>query len=100
MKGKYTKIIKIERIQNELLYKQYVTLKKSFKERLRADTEKLLYHGCSQDAANSIIEDWFKRNFAGSHGKREFYFLRLLHAHFVARYVIWRWRLFFISGKL
>ncbi|CAF3757348.1 unnamed protein product [Rotaria magnacalcarata] len=68
MTGKYTDIIKIERIQNERWYMQYLAHSKDFLKRLNTDTEKRLYHGCSQQAANSIIEDCFNRSFAGVNG--------------------------------
>ncbi|CAF5106069.1 unnamed protein product, partial [Rotaria sp. Silwood1] len=68
MKGKYTKIIKIERIQNERCLLQYLAHCRDFKKRLTVDTEKRLYHGCPEKAANSIIEDCFNRSFAGVNG--------------------------------
>ncbi|CAF0819065.1 unnamed protein product [Rotaria sordida] len=68
MKEKYTKIIKIERIQNERWFMQYIAHWTDFKKRLNKDTEKRLYHGCSEEAANSIIEDCFNRSFAGVNG--------------------------------
>jgi hypothetical protein len=78
MKGKYTQIIRIERIQNERWYIQYLAHSGSFKTRLRADTEEWLYHGCPEEAATSIIEDSFNRSFAGVYGKLNFYFARFL----------------------
>jgi hypothetical protein len=69
MKDKYTEIIRIERIQNERWYMQYLAHRKDFEKRLNTDTERRLYHGCSEKAANSIIEDCFNRSFAGVHGK-------------------------------
>jgi hypothetical protein len=69
MKGQYTQIIRIERIHNERWYMQYLAHSKDFKKRLKKDTEKRLYHGCPENAANSIIEDCFNRSFAGANGK-------------------------------
>jgi hypothetical protein len=69
MKGKYTKIIRIERIQNERWYIQYLAHSQNFKTRIDRDTEKCLYHGCAEQAANAIIEDCFNRSFAGVNGK-------------------------------
>jgi hypothetical protein len=68
MKGKYKEIIRIERIQNERWYMQYLAHSRDFKQRLSEDTEKRLYHGCPDVAANSIIEDCFNRSFAGVNG--------------------------------
>ncbi|CAF3369067.1 unnamed protein product [Rotaria sp. Silwood2] len=68
MKEKYTQIIKIERVQNERWYMQYLAHKEDFERRLKMDTEVSLYHGCSEQAAHSIIEDCFNRSFAAVHG--------------------------------
>jgi hypothetical protein len=68
MKGKLKNIIRIERIQNERWYFQYLAHKKDFLKRLNKDTEKRLYHGCPQHVQNSIIEDCFNRSFAGVNG--------------------------------
>ncbi|CAF4810514.1 unnamed protein product, partial [Rotaria sp. Silwood2] len=68
MSGRCSQIIKIERIQNERWYIQYSAHKKDFRQRLGTDTEKCLYHGCPDDAANSIIDSCFDRNYAGQHG--------------------------------
>ncbi|CAF4220377.1 unnamed protein product, partial [Rotaria magnacalcarata] len=32
------------------------------------DTEKRLYHGCPEQAANAIIVEGFNRSYAGEHG--------------------------------
>ncbi|UJR16757.1 hypothetical protein I4U23_003657 [Adineta vaga] len=68
MKGKYTKIIQLERIQNERWQMQYLAHWKDFRKRLNENTEKLLYHGCPESAAKLIIEDCFNRSFAGVNG--------------------------------
>ncbi|CAF4121313.1 unnamed protein product [Rotaria sp. Silwood2] len=69
MKENYTKITKIERIQNERWYMQYLAHKEDFERRLNMNTEKILYHGCPEQAAHSIIQDCFNRSFAGVNGK-------------------------------
>lgn len=68
MQGNYVSILKLERIQNERWYMQYVAHKKEFKKRLGVDTEKRLYHGCPEGPADSIIKDCFNRSFAGVNG--------------------------------
>jgi hypothetical protein len=68
MNGQYTQIIQIERIQHERWYTQYLAHSRDFKKRLNTDTEKRLYHGCPEAAANLIIEDCFNRSFAGTNG--------------------------------
>ena len=78
MKGKYTQIIRIERIQNERWYMQYLVHRQDFKKRLNEDTEKRLYHGCPQEAANLIMEDCFNRSFAGVNGKFMFIAVSIL----------------------
>ena len=68
MLGHYKKINRIERIQNERWYKQYLVHRDDFKKRLNMNTEKFLYHGCSDMSAESIIEEYFNRSFAGKNG--------------------------------
>ncbi|CAF1454869.1 unnamed protein product, partial [Rotaria sordida] len=68
MKKNYQEIIKIERIQNERWYMQYLAHARDFQKRLNENTEKSLYHGCPEDAASSIIQDCFNRSFAGVNG--------------------------------
>ncbi|CAF3738304.1 unnamed protein product [Adineta steineri] len=68
MQGNYSQILKLERIQNERWYMQYVAHKKEFKKRLGIDTEKRLYHGCPEGPADAIIQDCFNRSFAGVNG--------------------------------
>ncbi|UJR24224.1 hypothetical protein I4U23_027191 [Adineta vaga] len=60
-------IIRIERIQNERWYMQYLAHSEDFKKRLNIDTEKRLFHGCPENAANSIVAECFDRSFAGAH---------------------------------
>jgi hypothetical protein len=74
MKGKYTTIIRIERIQNERWFIQYLAHGQNFKTRLNKDTEKTLYHGCPEHAVHSIMEDCFNRSFAGVNGNFNFHF--------------------------
>ena len=70
MTGKYSQVIRIERIQNERCYIQYTVHKQDLEKRLNTDTEKSLYHGCPEEAAMSIVKDGFNRNFAGINGTR------------------------------
>lgn len=69
LKGTSKEIIRIERIQNERWYIQYLAHLKDFKRRLNRNTEKRLYHGCPEEAASSILEDGFNRSYAGKNGK-------------------------------
>ncbi|CAF3427844.1 unnamed protein product [Rotaria sp. Silwood1] len=68
MKKKYQEIIRIERIQNERWFMQYLAHARDFQKRLNDNTEKYLYHGCPESAASSIIQDCFNRSFAGVNG--------------------------------
>jgi len=70
MQGNDKQIIKVERIQNQRWYKQYLVHSEDFRTRLGKDTEKRLYHGCDETAAKSIAEDCFNRSYAGKNGKR------------------------------
>ena len=70
MGTQYTQMIKIERIQNERWYRQYMAHRQDFQQRLNSDTEQRLYHGCPENAAQSIIDGCFNRSYAGINGKR------------------------------
>ncbi|CAF1273809.1 unnamed protein product, partial [Adineta ricciae] len=67
MNGRYTSILRIERIQNVRWFVQYFAHSREFNKRLNENTERRLYHGCSHSAADSIIQDCFNRSFAGTH---------------------------------
>lgn len=75
MLGNYNRINKIERIQNERWHKQYLVHRDDFQNRLKMNTEKFLYHGCSDVAADSIIKEYFNRSFAGENGKCHWLFI-------------------------
>jgi hypothetical protein len=64
-------IVRLERIQNEPRYKQYKIHEEEFQKRLKKDTVRTLYHGCSEHSANAIIRDRFDRRYAGINGKYE-----------------------------
>ena len=68
MKGKCNHIVRIERIQNERWYVQYMAHSHSFQDRLNKNTERSLYHGCPESAVNLILEECFNRSFAGANG--------------------------------
>ena len=70
MRGRYAQIVRLERIQNERWYLQYLVHSRDFQKRLKTDTEKRLYHGCPEQAANSIIENGFNRSYAGVNGNQ------------------------------
>ena len=73
MFNRYKSIKSIERIQNQRWYKQYAAHRDAMNERLKENTERRLFHGCSETAANSIIEECFNRAFAGVNGVCFFY---------------------------
>ncbi|CAF0805827.1 unnamed protein product [Adineta ricciae] len=68
MLGKYTQIVKIERIQNERWYKQYDAHREDFKRRYSNLDERQLFHGCPNTSVDQIIENCFNRSFAGVNG--------------------------------
>ncbi|CAF1242378.1 unnamed protein product [Adineta ricciae] len=68
MVGSYSKIMRIERIQNERCYLQFKIHRQGLREELKIDTEKVLFHGCPEQASRSIIKHGFNRNFAGVNG--------------------------------
>lgn len=69
MTGNYTETVQIERIQNKQCYLQYLAYSKDLKKRLNKDTEMRLYHGCPEEASDSIINGYFNRSFVGVNGK-------------------------------
>ena len=66
--AQYNNIVKIERVQNVMLYAQYVTKKKTMDQRNAASNEKELFHGCPNDVVDKITHQGFNRSFAGKNG--------------------------------
>uniref|UniRef100_A0A6F9DML3 Poly [ADP-ribose] polymerase n=1 Tax=Phallusia mammillata TaxID=59560 RepID=A0A6F9DML3_9ASCI len=62
-------IIKVERIQNPPLYEQYQLKKKDVARHMitKHPVERELFHGTSEEDANSICAHGFDRGFAGKH---------------------------------
>lgn len=64
-----TEVVKLELIWNERWYKQYHIHAQDFYQRLGKRTERQLFHGCPQHAADKIITEGFNRSYAGTHGE-------------------------------
>ena len=97
MKGKYFEIVQIERIQNERWYVQYIAHSHSFQARLHKNTERSLYHGCPESAADLILKDCFNRSYAGVNGQLNFdIHLIFINLHYLYRNNAWYRCLFFI----
>ncbi|CAF1314156.1 unnamed protein product, partial [Adineta steineri] len=64
----YKEVISIENIRNKRWYRQYLAERDDFNDRLKRNTEKRLFHGCSEKAADSIMKEFFNRGFAGANG--------------------------------
>ena len=64
------KIVKIERIQNPLLYSQYMGKKKAMDSHNPKgyQNERKLFHGCPEDVTEKISYRGFNRSFAGKNG--------------------------------
>lgn len=65
-------VIRIQRIENERLYRQHLIEKKHLDDMLNQDAQRILYHGCTNDnkILHSIVEHGFDRSRAGkAHGK-------------------------------
>jgi len=63
-------VVKIERVQNKVLYRQYMVKKKAMdQQNQNIQNERSLFHGCSRDVAEKICHQGFNRGFAGKHGK-------------------------------
>uniref|UniRef100_A0A4W5P7J1 Poly [ADP-ribose] polymerase n=1 Tax=Hucho hucho TaxID=62062 RepID=A0A4W5P7J1_9TELE len=62
-------ILKIERVQNESLWKSYQIRKKHLEEKNKhTNNEKLLFHGTSSNSITQINNHGFNRSYAGTHG--------------------------------
>ena len=64
----YKEILRIELIWNRRWYQQYMIHHKEFSLHLGENPQRMLFHGCSEKAANSIVEKYFNRSYAGEHG--------------------------------
>ena len=67
----YKDIVSIERIQNPILYGQYVSRRSEMEKRNPPDckNERWLFHGTSPDVVNAITTQGFNRSFQGKNGK-------------------------------
>lgn len=69
-------VLKIERIQNPLLWKTLQIMKKNMEQKNRhQNNERILFHGTSEDTIPVINEHGFNRSYAGKNGEK---FKRLL----------------------
>lgn len=67
----YRGILKVERVQNQKLYSQYIA-RKRFIDKSNPDghkNEEILFHGCDGSVTNDINHEGLNRNFAGKNGK-------------------------------
>ena len=71
--GHYAKVHSIERIQNPLLYSQYITRKKKMDEDNPKNhvNERQLFHGTDDETSLKINQMGFDRNFAGKNGNQD-----------------------------
>ena len=69
--GSYTKIVKIQRIQNPMLYAQYIAKRKDMEKHNSPghQNEKRLFHGTPADVCPKINQQGFNRSFAGKNGE-------------------------------
>ena len=67
----YNTIVKIQRIQNPMLYSQYIAKKKDMEKHNPPGhrNEWRLFHGTPPDVCPKINQQGFNRNFAGKNGK-------------------------------
>ena len=66
--------IKVERVENKTLFKQFSAQKNEVQERIKSGTTqgpatKELFHGTSSDVCLKICENGFNRSYAGRHGR-------------------------------
>ena len=73
--SQWHQIVKIERIQNPLLYSLYMGKKKvmDLRNPKGHPNERRLFHGCSKDVTERISYLGFNRSFAGKHGNSYVY---------------------------
>lgn len=73
--GQYTSITKIQRIQNLVLYAQYIAKKKDMDRSNKPghQNEMRLFHGTSADTCPKINQQGFNRSFSGKNGKITLY---------------------------
>ncbi|XP_077985210.1 protein mono-ADP-ribosyltransferase PARP14-like [Glandiceps talaboti] len=62
-------VIKVERVQNQQLYKQIIIKKQTIEHKSKSgiNTERSLYHGTSKDVCKVINAHGFNRSYAGKH---------------------------------
>jgi poly [ADP-ribose] polymerase 10/14/15 len=64
--------LKIERVQNKLLYQSYLLHKELLnKKNNNYSNEKVLYHGTDEKNVNLICEKGFNRSYCGTNGLKE-----------------------------
>ena len=68
---KAKKVVTIQRVQNTVLYAQYVARKKVVEKLNPPGTknESMLFHGTDVGACHKINSQGFNRSFSGAHGK-------------------------------
>ena len=69
-KGNNNQIVSIQRIQNPVLYHQFMVRKKEMEKRNPSgyQNERWLFHGTTSDALDHINTQGFNRSFAGKNG--------------------------------
>ena len=73
MTGRYSQILSIQRLQNPILYGQYVSRRKEMDKRNPSGhkNELYLWHGTASQNLNNINTQGFNRSFQGTHGNSE-----------------------------
>lgn len=66
----YSSVVKILRIQNPILYAQYIARKKAMDKHNKPghENERRLFHGTSEKICSEINRNGFNRSHAGKHG--------------------------------
>lgn len=75
----------MERIQNNMLYQQYIAKKKLLESQNPKGTqnERELWHGTEHYAVSSINSFGFDRSYCGKNGKMNIYYIRYIHIRYV-----------------
>lgn len=61
-------LLKVQRVQNKIVYEAYLTFKKRFKVANKKENEMILYHGTKSSSVDSISRFGFNRSYCGVNG--------------------------------
>lgn len=60
--------VQVEKLTNQLLFRQYQLKKADMEQKFRGDVERTLYHGTNESSVKEICIHGFNRSFCGKNG--------------------------------